>query len=178
MSNRGTGLAIDVVSRSKVIRNDRLPDAVVEARARLLERLRGLSLTESRQTTTISGISQEQFVVSNCSNTDGFGVAEVETPRDLVEANTPHTELIPDQSNKKPPRINWEALCSLQRQVFSSSEGSEDKDESTDCYICLETFCEGDALIQLHCSHRFHPSCLEPWIQICGDCPCCRATVC
>ncbi|KAJ6835341.1 putative E3 ubiquitin-protein ligase RHY1A [Iris pallida] len=177
-SNRSSGVVACLVSRSKVIRNDRLPDAVVQARERLLERLRGLSLTESRQTSTVSGISLEQFVVSSCSNADGFRGLEVETPRHLLEANTPHTESTPDLSKKKPPRISWEALCSLQHQVCSSSEGSGDKGESAECYICLETFCEGDALIRLHCCHRFHPSCLEPWIQICGDCPCCRATVC
>lgn len=172
------GASINGVSRSKLIKNVQLPDAVMQARARLLERLRGLSLAESRQTTTVASISWDEYVVSNYTNADNFEGLEVETPRNLLEPNSPRIQFSLHRPKKKLSSLSWEALCTQQRQVFRDSEENEDCKESYECYICLETFREGDVLIRLHCGHRFHPSCLEPWIEICGDCPTCRVNVC
>lgn len=46
--NDGTDGTTSGVDRLRLIRSERLPGAVVQARARLIERLRGISLTESR----------------------------------------------------------------------------------------------------------------------------------
>ncbi|KAI9125584.1 hypothetical protein K1719_003002 [Acacia pycnantha] len=35
----------------------------------------------------------------------------------------------------------------------------------------------GDTLIHLPCTHKFHCSCLEPWLQNNSYCPCCRTSI-
>ena len=78
---------------------------------------------------------------------------------------------------KKPPGLSQEALDCLHLEVFSSKVEGAVSRASQDCSICLETFVEGDALICLPCSHRFHSACLDPWVRTCGDCPYCRRSV-
>jgi hypothetical protein len=29
----------------------------------------------------------------------------------------------------------------------------------------------------LRCGHRFHSTCLEPWVRKCADCPYCRTNI-
>jgi hypothetical protein len=43
------------------------------------------------------------------------------------------------------------------------------------CSICMEEFVDGDIVRVLPCSHRFHPSCIDPWLlKKSGTCPLCR----
>ena len=39
------------------------------------------------------------------------------------------------------------------------------KDETIECYICLENCNEQKHLKYLHCSHTFHPVCLSKWFS-------------
>lgn len=52
----------------------------------------------------------------------------------------------------------------------------EDKQSDT-CSICLnELFSDEENLkvIQVRCGHMFHPSCVQPWLQMENTCPMCR----
>lgn len=80
-------------------------------------------------------------------------------------------------TDKRPPGLTEEEFDHLELEVFKSEGKQDDVSASVDCSICLEQFCDGIEVVVLHCSHRFHPDCLEPWVRICGDCPYCRTTI-
>uniref|UniRef100_A0ACD5TAQ2 Uncharacterized protein n=1 Tax=Avena sativa TaxID=4498 RepID=A0ACD5TAQ2_AVESA len=45
-----------------------------------------------------------------------------------------------------------------------------------ECAVCLTAFEEADDLRLLpHCSHAFHPECIDPWLEARTTCPLCRA---
>lgn len=47
-----------------------------------------------------------------------------------------------------------------------------------ECAVCLTAFEEGDDLRLLpHCSHAFHPECIDPWLEARVTCPLCRANL-
>uniref|UniRef100_A0A0D9VGI7 RING-type E3 ubiquitin transferase n=1 Tax=Leersia perrieri TaxID=77586 RepID=A0A0D9VGI7_9ORYZ len=44
--------------------------------------------------------------------------------------------------------------------------------------VCLTSFDDGDNLHLLpHCSHAFHPECIDPWLESRVTCPLCRANL-
>lgn len=46
--------------------------------------------------------------------------------------------------------------------------------EQEECAVCLDHFKVGESLAHLPCDHRFHSSCLVPWLENNAHCPCCR----
>merc|ERR1719162_1385830 len=42
------------------------------------------------------------------------------------------------------------------------------------CVVCQEGFKSGDEVVGLPCKHRFHRSCLVPWLERHNTCPTCR----
>lgn len=81
---------------------------------------------------------------------------------------------------QKPPGLNQEALDNLHMEVYSCTETDTEgrvSSASSDCSICLESFMENDVLVSLPCGHRFHSSCLNPWVRTRGDCPYCRRSI-
>lgn len=47
-----------------------------------------------------------------------------------------------------------------------------------ECAVCLTSFEDDDDLRLLpHCSHAFHPECIDPWLQSRATCPLCRANL-
>ncbi|XP_072982486.1 probable E3 ubiquitin-protein ligase RHY1A [Typha latifolia] len=187
-SGAGTSSSNEItngVDRLRLNRTDRLPGAVQQARARLLERLRGISLAGSRRTTSASRISWDDF-----AGTDVFRVINIgnwETERNWYGSSSPFENpiddseealFVQDDSNKRPPGLSKEALESLEVEVFQSAEEDDEVTmASPECSICLEKFYEGVVLMRLCCGHRFHPSCLTPWLRRCGDCPYCRTCI-
>ncbi|XP_008787143.2 probable E3 ubiquitin-protein ligase RHY1A [Phoenix dactylifera] len=186
-NNNYGGTANSRAESLRFLQNDRLPSSVIQAQARLLERFRGMSLTERRRRTTSSGMSLGEFAFSNDFNIRNSADRESETPGEWFESGIPYTDLTYDADDvyslqnfckKKPPGLSWEAICSLQLEVFKDvEEGGDAMKTLPECSICLERFLVGDELIQLCCGHRFHFTCLEPWLRACGDCPYCRASL-
>lgn len=81
---------------------------------------------------------------------------------------------------KHPPGLAQETINSLQFEVFKNINGGktdETSNTSSECTICLESFHDGDKLIRLCCTHRFHRCCLFPWVRVCGVCPNCRKII-
>ncbi|KAG8082204.1 hypothetical protein GUJ93_ZPchr0014g46827 [Zizania palustris] len=47
-----------------------------------------------------------------------------------------------------------------------------------ECAVCLTAFEDDDDLRLLpHCSHAFHPECIDPWLEARVTCPLCRANL-
>ncbi|ONK59980.1 uncharacterized protein A4U43_C08F12950 [Asparagus officinalis] len=167
--------------------NERLPGTVLQARARLLERLHGISLAESRQSIWAFNMSHND---SNGEN--DFGITdsrewEIETLQEWIESDVRFTDTAVDANQpvslhdickQKPPGLSLKTIYSLPQENFEDGQENESVlRASLECAICLERFQAGDRLLRLPCCHRFHPSCLEPWLQNFGDCPYCRASV-
>ncbi|KAL9415276.1 hypothetical protein AB3S75_043541 [Citrus x aurantiifolia] len=170
--------------------NERLPGTVLLARARLLERLRGVSLSENgRSSRGLSNNNQRGNIFGDELRLVDAGDWAAETSTGWSAISSPFSELMTSQTErlqlvqqkrKKPPGLTQEALDCLHVEIFNSfaisSEGEASK-TSLDCSICLESFTDGDELICLPCKHRFHSECLDPWVRSCGDCPYCRRNI-
>nr|XP_043620830.1 probable E3 ubiquitin-protein ligase RHY1A [Erigeron canadensis] len=131
--------------------SDRLPGAVLLARERLLERLRGVSVSGNRNN-SFTGIDYP-----------------------LEIRNQRMEEIL---TRKHVPGLTQDALNCLQSESFSSENDDETSIAFRGCSICLEDIQNGSgALIRLHCAHTFHSTCLFPWLRICGACPNCRKPV-
>ncbi|XP_042506870.1 probable E3 ubiquitin-protein ligase RHY1A [Macadamia integrifolia] len=172
-------------SRLRFTRNDRLPGAVLLARERLVERLRGVSLSVNRQGgRASSGISWDEFAVSDDFRLIDAGDWDTEAPRDWFPFSGSDSQVglssLPGLSHKKPPGLSREEVKCLHREVFGQMSISDERmvpSTAKECSICLEKFQERDLLVCLPCEHRFHSACLEPWVLTRGDCPYCRTGV-
>lgn len=149
--------SVGLIPRVRQIRSNQLPDAVIQARERLDERLRGVTLQRTRDST----------MLNNDPNNSEFVNTGVETSSDWLNCN----------EQKKQYVVDWEVLCTIHLEIFRSFKGTGSNETLPECCICLESFCEGDSLILLRCEHRFHIKCLEPWIRTCNDCPYCRTNI-
>ncbi|XP_066382742.1 probable E3 ubiquitin-protein ligase RHY1A [Miscanthus floridulus] len=160
----------------------RLPDAVQQARERLLQRLNSVDLSGRRQKTWPSesfwagltrpadaGVSTSSDNIlgslTNCFQ-PGEPVAASKAEEGTVITNT--DECMPITVFPKP-------VSELQEAEDGEAVGGASPAE---CSICLERCGDsGDGLIQLRCRHIFHSACLERWLRSRADCPYCRATV-
>ncbi|XP_020579147.1 probable E3 ubiquitin-protein ligase RHY1A [Phalaenopsis equestris] len=150
-------------------RNDQLPRPVEEARLRLVERLRSVSLTDNRQRAPNAHVPYNEPALG-----DVFNIYNVNLTPNIV--NTESTISI----KKKIPPHRWDAFCAAKGETFRNPEEKYEDGvmaAPTECCICLEGFREGDKLIKLRCSHKFHPGCLEPWVRSSAVCPLCRANI-
>ncbi|KAF8377618.1 hypothetical protein HHK36_031000 [Tetracentron sinense] len=203
-SQTGTGNSINaetsssITTRPTFARNHRLPGAVLLARERLLERLRGVSFSGNRLpfdlwdrqgSGTSSGISWNEFALSDDIRHIDAGDWETETPREWLASGIPFTDStsqtdllssLQDLNKKKPPGLSQEDVNCLHHEVFSNTRKGDEmvmSIKAQECSICLERFQDGDWLTCLPCGHRFHSTCLDPWVQTCGDCPYCRTGI-
>lgn len=131
------------INRSSLIRNEQLPGSVLQARARLLERLHNIHIPENSDLETVN-----------------------------IEFDVQET------ASKKPPGLSKERISNLSHETYKDLEDDDGIIKASyECCICLEKFENGEKLLNLPCFHKFHPRCLEPWLQSCGDCPYCRTSV-
>lgn len=175
-TNHATNNDNRIRDRVGISGSERLPGAVLLARERLLQRLRGVSISGNRRSYGVPTSSHR----NNFTVEDDFRLADAsdwEADSSLWFAGTtPSSDLIWVRANERPPGLSQEAMDLLHIGIYSNS----DKEEARvvlDCSICLDAFLEGDKLVCLPCGHRYHPCCLEPWVRTCGDCPYCRAAI-
>ena len=60
--------------------------------------------------------------------------------------------------------------------VFPRAKGTVN-DEDKQCMICLENYKIGDDIMTITCMHRYHRTCVAPWIASSPTCPVCKADV-
>ncbi|GMI83695.1 hypothetical protein like AT1G49850 [Hibiscus trionum] len=180
LSNNGLYVdGVSNVSSRSLSSDERLPGDVLLARARLLERLRGVSVSANRRSRTPPNAYRHEYV----SDDDLRTVNEISTGlaarSTSLTSETERFQLL-HETSKKPPGLTQEAMDRLPLEVFSSREVDVERKTSRelrDCSICLESFGEEDVLARLLCGHRFHFACLDPWVRTCGDCPYCRRSI-
>ncbi|KAK6282489.1 hypothetical protein POUND7_016314 [Theobroma cacao] len=189
LSNALNADAVSSSSRPSLTSNERLPGAVLLARARLLERLRGVSVSTNRRSSRAPpNAYRREYLLGDDFRLVDAGDWGSEISTGLSSGSSPFTDLtsqterfqLLEETNKKPPGLTQEALDGLPLEVFSSGEVDVDKKlsrDSRDCSICLESFGDDDVLTRLPCGHRFHLACLDPWVRTCGDCPYCRRSI-
>ncbi|KAF8013732.1 hypothetical protein BT93_I1564 [Corymbia citriodora subsp. variegata] len=175
------------VRRPDISSNERLPGSVLLARERLLERLRGVSLSGNRRSSRESSSMNHQENMYDdrwrLAEISDWGV-ETSTQSSTVSSHIIGLSLPPEpittMSMKKPPGLSQDAIDHLHQEFFGcahkGAQGFLDGVKQ-ECCICLESFLEGDRLTCLPCEHKFHSACLVPWVQTCGDCPYCREAI-
>ncbi|CAN6329611.1 unnamed protein product [Urochloa humidicola] len=172
----------------------RLPDAVQQARERLLQRLNSVDLSGRRQKTrhpletSWAGLTRPADFSPDCilgTLTNCFQPGEPITGS-KVEGGMTTTEHVGSNADESMPITLFpegEPVPELEHSACSGVAAEEGDDRSceeapAECSICLERCgAVGDGLTQLHCRHIFHSACLERWLQSRGDCPYCRAAV-
>ncbi|KAE8687689.1 RING/U-box superfamily protein, putative isoform 3 [Hibiscus syriacus] len=165
------GLNVDGVSNvsgRSLSADERLPGAVLLARARLLERLRGVSVSANRRSSRTPRNAYRWEYVSDDDLRTVSEISTVLTARSTrLTSETERFQLL-HETSKKPPGLTQEAVDRLVSEVFSSQEVDVERKTSRDCGICLESFREDDVLTRLPCGHRFHFGCLDPWVRTWG----------
>lgn len=166
--------------------NDRLPAPVLLAKERLLQRLRGVSISGSS--------SNGETETSSSSGGNDFWDVDVGWEAIDSREQSPvynFTELPlrvrqPSSASRKPnakfPGLTEGILTQLHHEIYVEEHqkdigDSTSRASSNECSICLENFVQGNELVSLCCGHRFHRLCLYPWLRACGDCPNCRSCI-
>lgn len=97
----------------------------------------------------------------------GPGLSE-ETIHNVLQQYTYETE--------KPHKID--GLIDLECGNLSGDEIEQSDclgvDARTECAVCLTEFVDGDLLIELTCSHRYHRDCITSWLMNRNLCPMCK----
>ncbi|CAA0807456.1 RING/U-box superfamily protein [Striga hermonthica] len=176
-----SGSHINVQDRLRVSANDRLPGAVLLARERLLQRLRGVTLSSARRNNRNSSVTSSR-PNSNPIRDDFSLVDSAEWETEISREWLSTFASLPDSAGhpktKRPPGLTQMALNRLCIEIFSTAHEKSSElglpRNIVECSICLESFSQGDKLARLPCGHRYHFRCLEPWVRTCGDCPYCR----
>ncbi|XP_037425922.1 probable E3 ubiquitin-protein ligase RHY1A [Triticum dicoccoides] len=164
--------------------NERLPGAVLQAQARVLERLRGVSIGSS---TSRPSITLDEFSATDVFRIIDFGSRETPYEANWPSSSSVQPSSVSDEENlentsissttsNRSPGLSKSAFLRLQIEIFEAKK-DDNREASPECSICLDGFYDGDELIRLHCGHRFHSTCLEPWVRKCADCPYCRTNI-
>ncbi|KAI5927994.1 hypothetical protein F4810DRAFT_705889 [Camillea tinctor] len=70
------------------------------------------------------------------------------------------------------------AVATTAAAAVASQETPKKEDSDEDhlgCSICTEDFTVGEDVRVLPCNHKFHPTCVDPWlVNVSGTCPLCR----
>ncbi|MQL91614.1 hypothetical protein Taro_024228 [Colocasia esculenta] len=77
-----------------------------------------------------------------------------------------------------PRRRAWRRGLFNSRSVADGEADDDQKEESKDCAVCLETFAANEQVMMTPCNHMFHNDCIVPWVKSRGQCPVCRLELC
>ncbi|XP_063813440.1 E3 ubiquitin-protein ligase RNF12-A-like [Pseudophryne corroboree] len=71
--------------------------------------------------------------------------------------------------------IDEQNLLAMVEEIYGFQITTIAEDEAAQsCAICLMEYEEGEPVIVLSCSHRYHPSCISQWFATNLSCPVCR----
>lgn len=148
--------------------NDKLNGVVLEARERLEGRLRASSTVNKRLSHIMLTNNRDRYTV-------GGLITETRQPSELVREGIQPASVATSK-----------ASINLLRKEIYAPETKRGKSwlklksralEEEDCAVCLDCFKLNQVLIHLPCGHKFHSSCLIPWLESNQHCPNCRARI-
>ncbi|KAL4151608.1 hypothetical protein PRNP1_008550 [Phytophthora ramorum] len=61
-----------------------------------------------------------------------------------------------------------------QLPIVTVTESMLQASENASCAVCLSTFQLDGRVRMMPCFHRFHPECIDPWLQEKASCPVCK----
>ncbi|KAF4148796.1 Ring finger domain [Phytophthora infestans] len=61
-----------------------------------------------------------------------------------------------------------------QLPIITVTESMLKASENASCTVCLNVFQVDAPVRMMPCFHRFHPQCIDPWLQEKGRCPICK----
>ncbi|KXG23810.1 probable E3 ubiquitin-protein ligase RHY1A [Sorghum bicolor] len=182
IAEHAAGMSSSTRLHRSISDHGRLPDAVHQARERLLQRLNSVDLSGRRQKTWPS----ESFWAGLTRTTDaGVSTSSDSILGSLTNCFQPSEPVVASKVEEGAVIINADECMPItvfpklasELQEAEDSEGVE-ASSPAECSICLERCADsGDGLIQLRCRHIFHSACLDRWLRSHADCPYCRATV-
>lgn len=76
-----------------------------------------------------------------------------------------------EQRTTAPP-TSKSTLRSLPR--IKVSKNDIEKNESSECSICLDELVLGQPALRIPCGHLYHEDCVEDWLKKSNECPVCR----
>ncbi|KAH8922664.1 hypothetical protein BT69DRAFT_1282059, partial [Atractiella rhizophila] len=79
------------------------------------------------------------------------------------------------QGHQGPPPASEDQIKNLPK--FQMTQDLIDQASIKDCAVCKDEFQVDEDASKLPCRHIFHTGCINPWLEIHGTCPVCRATV-
>jgi len=148
--------------------NDKLHEAILEARERLEGRLRASSTVNKRPSHILLVNNRDRYTI-------GGLITETRQPSELVREGVQPASVATSKS----------CIALLRKEIYTP-ETKRGKSwlklksrasEKEDCVVCLECFKLNQVLIHLPCGHKFHSSCLIPWLDNNQHCPYCRAKI-
>lgn len=176
-----------------------------EARERLDEKLRATSLSNTslsnnkRRNSFWYRITQQLDTLINIYDPKHHGTCLEEVwpsrIRDWLTSDTSVTDVarrsaephVTQNAHSSSTGLNKASINLLERQMFipkNKNDGGKyswkklmSTSTQEDCPVCLEPFQTNQVLINLPCTHRFHSSCLVPWLNRHCHCPCCRTKI-
>lgn len=75
---------------------------------------------------------------------------------------------------RKRNHTNHDPLLNCKILIVSNNEEEEEEEV---CSICLDFFQQNQRLLELPCEHKYHESCIVPWLENNDKCPLCRDNV-
>ncbi|KAK6933154.1 Zinc finger, RING-type [Dillenia turbinata] len=73
--------------------------------------------------------------------------------------------------------ISYSVFCEQKKQESNNAVGTgstKAADDELTCTVCLEQVNDGELVRSLPCLHKFHASCIDPWLRQQGTCPVCK----
>ncbi|XP_064979783.1 E3 ubiquitin ligase BIG BROTHER-related-like [Musa acuminata AAA Group] len=71
--------------------------------------------------------------------------------------------------------LSADTISALPSVIYKAESVQDDNPEQ--CIICRLEFEDGDSLVLLSCKHKYHPDCINKWLQINKACPMCNTEV-
>jgi hypothetical protein len=130
-----------------------------------------------------STTAEEKDIENALAATKPTGTAEDNSSRASVNSASPRTESPELADEERGPESELEggttdstlsAINAHSRLILDSTGWEVDA-----CAICTEPYEENDHVSyskKMRCRHNFHPECIQRWLKVKNDCPCCRSS--
>ncbi|KFK31579.1 hypothetical protein AALP_AA6G130400 [Arabis alpina] len=170
----------------------------IRSQVRALQRLgsRFENVTGNHDRTCVLS-DQDQIGLCTCRGITNHGSTAATTDETNARASISRIVLLAEALFEVLDEIHQQSVVLSSQQPSVSSIGSvpapndvvdllpiklytkSPSEDSSQCYICLVEYEEGDTIRTLPCHHEFHRTCVDKWLkEIHRVCPLCRGDIC